>query len=247
MDGTFVQELVASITAPQVIEVAGEPQLVLPEGWSAPKREVPRAAALVVHSLTALLDYVRANKDALKLVDDCVVHVKDPVTVELRGKLEAASEHFRRQHYLTASVAAAGPTLPFGNYVDAENFIIGLQAGFVMADDRDSLINFVASIRENTVTDTTDDGFAQKVNVAEGVILVGEKRVPNPVTLRPFRTFREIEQPSSLFVLRLKSAQGAKPLLALFEADGGKWKLDAIREVAQYLRPNLPAGVTVLG
>jgi len=58
----------------------------------------------------------------------------------------------------------------------------------------------------------------------------------NPIRLRPYRTFREIEQPASLFVLRLqKGRDGELPRAALFEADGGQWKLEACQAIKHWL------------
>lgn len=69
-----------------------------------------------------------------------------------------------------------------------------------------------------------------------GIARVEEISVPNPVFLAPFRTFREITQPLSPFVLRMKQGrEGGLPTVALFEADGGKWKLDAIQFIRDYL------------
>ncbi|NQK92942.1 hypothetical protein HO498_01330 [Streptococcus suis] len=67
---------------------------------------------------------------------------------------------------------------------------------------------------------------------------------PNPVTLRPYRTFAEVEQPASQFIYRIDKAG----YMALFEADGGKWKLDAINNIATYLKSKLgeQANITIL-
>lgn len=60
---------------------------------------------------------------------------------------------------------------------------------------------------------------------------------PNPVTLAPYRTFREIAQPESQFVFRLRGGvEGALPHAALFEADGAEWKLAAVGRIASFLR-----------
>ncbi len=55
------------------------------------------------------------------------------------------------------------------------------------------------------------------------------------MTLRPYRTFAEVEQPASQFVFRIN--QNAQ--MALFEADGGKWRLEAINNIANYLKESL--------
>ena len=61
--------------------------------------------------------------------------------------------------------------------------------------------------------------------------------VPNPVILRPYRTFPEVEQPASSFIFRMKENDGV--CCALFEADGGAWKNEAMRNIKEYLKENL--------
>jgi len=63
--------------------------------------------------------------------------------------------------------------------------------------------------------------------------------VPNPVTLRPYRTFSEVEQPASQFVFRMKTG-GSSPSCALFNADGGAWALEAIENIKRWLSDRLP-------
>jgi len=72
--------------------------------------------------------------------------------------------------------------------------------------------------------------------VRKGGACLEAAAVPNPVMLAPYRTFPEVEQPASPFVLRLKQGpEGGRPSLALFEADGGKWQLEAVKRVRTYL------------
>ncbi len=84
------------------------------------------------------------------------------------------------------------------------------------------------------------------VQARAGVALVSDVAVPNPILLCPYRTFRDVPQPSSLFVLRVRSGQGL-PEAGLFEADGGAWRLTAIERIKQWLTEQLPAAVAVLG
>ena len=55
------------------------------------------------------------------------------------------------------------------------------------------------------------------------------------VMLRPFRTFLEVEQPESEFLLRVDPDEG----IGFFEADGGIWKLEAKKNIADYFKANL--------
>lgn len=73
---------------------------------------------------------------------------------------------------------------------------------------------------------------------------LAKAKAPNPVTLRPYRTFSEVEQPSSEFIFRINQLAN----MALFEADGGKWRLDAINNIANYLKEELAdqTNITIL-
>ncbi len=83
--------------------------------------------------------------------------------------------------------------------------------------------------------DIEDDGVSQITTVKQGVASRAKAKAPNPVKLAPYRTFLEVKQPESDFILRLdKNAN-----LALFEADGGFWKIQAVRLVKEYLSENL--------
>lgn len=62
--------------------------------------------------------------------------------------------------------------------------------------------------------------------------------VPNPVKLRPYRTFTEVEQPESEFVFRMKNYDGSVGC-AIFEADGGAWKNRAMKNIKEYLQYEL--------
>lgn len=61
--------------------------------------------------------------------------------------------------------------------------------------------------------------------------------VPNPVTLIPYRTFLEVQQPASDFIFRMKSSCGVQ--CAIFEADGGTWKNEAMNNIKEYLKNEL--------
>ena len=55
------------------------------------------------------------------------------------------------------------------------------------------------------------------------------------VNMQPFRTFLEVEQPESVFLLRLDGNGN----VGLFEANGGVWKLEATRNISAYFEQKL--------
>lgn len=74
---------------------------------------------------------------------------------------------------------------------------------------------------------------------------VGE-RPKNPVMLKPYRTFREVDQPQSECIVRLTSNPSALPKVALYESDGGAWRLEAVSKIVAHLSEALPDW-TVIG
>lgn len=233
MNGSFVEELVAKTSVPRVEQVDGDERLLVPNNWTEVRKPAPLVPEpLKLSTLTGLVDYLTNNRDKLTL-EHVVVHVASPTVVRVLGPLEGEEEQFRRKVFV--SVTHADPTHGFfGTYHDHEFFLIGLMTLFAADKKRDELITLISAIKGDQVKANYDNGYAQQVTVSAGVALVGDKRIENPVRLSPLRSFHEIEQVESPFVLRL--AQGPdKPKAALFEADGGAWKHEAVDSISAHL------------
>ena len=84
---------------------------------------------------------------------------------------------------------------------------------------------------QNSGVEVSDDGVTQNVEAKTGAVLKTKATIPNPVRLAPFRTFTEVEQPESAFVLRINQNMQ----VALFEADGGAWRQEAMKDIQAYL------------
>ena len=212
--------------------------ILAPSNWHeiVPK-VIPMPTQIGVNTLQGIVDYIKADVDDL-VGQPTMVHVVDERIVVIRGALNY-DEGSQRPAYLNAAIA--DQDFPFGRAISAEAMIIGLQTRFVQTKERDDLVVLLGSIRENHVRETVDDGLSQEVKTQRGVTLVTTTRVPSPVLLAPFRTFREVEQPGSPFVVRLKAApDGDQPLVTLHEADGGAWKIEAVARIAAWLRDQLP-------
>ena len=93
----------------------------------------------------------------------------------------------------------------------------------------------VNNMTEEQSMQVSDDGVSQRVMVKSGVQEVDKTIFKNPAYLRPMRTFTEVEQVESPFVVRFKEGKRA----AIFEADGGQWQVEAVRRVGAYLRDSL--------
>lgn len=245
MNGEAVKELAQRLRQP--IEV-GDGFIAHPNDWAV-KDPVsliapgPQAAKLSVWSLGAVRDYLHANRDALP-VDRLVVHVATPSIVRVYGPL--ADRARSRELFLESSCVDLTEGF-LGKFMSIEDFLIGLQVRFADADDRRRILALLSNVKHETVKTAMDDGMTQVVQARAGVALISDVAVPNPVLLVPYRTFRDVVQPSSLFVLRVNAGKtGGLPEVGLFEADGGAWKLSAIERVKNWLAEAIPAATSVL-
>ena len=188
------------------------------------------AKPLGTTTLTALVDYIKAdmNKSAS---EKALIHIKSPDAVELISELNIDR---KRETYMVCE-ALTPDNIKFSRFLDVENFNIMLQSSFVDNDHKLLLLQVVGNIRDEAVKQTGDDGISQSVTMKTGVAKVNEVVVPNPVILAPYRTFPEIEQPESKFIFRMKSG----PEAALFEADGGAWRNEAMERIQEYLKEQL--------
>lgn len=189
------------------------------------KRQV--AKGLKSHTLSALVEYIR-NIDYQD--EKLFLHIEDERTVALWSQFK---EDGTRDLLFTS--CAIVPNQNFKSFLSAEQLNIELQSKFKQNTDRDILLQVVGNIKDESVQNTSDDGVSQSVTIKQGVASVASARVPNPVTLTPYSTFQEVEQPERLFIFRMR--EGAKG--ALIDTDDNSWQLKAIQNIKEYLEWNL--------
>ncbi len=66
------------------------------------------------------------------------------------------------------------------------------------------------------------------------------QRVKNPIKLQPYRTFPEIAQPESEFIIRFKNSDGQRPSIAIFETTSGQWQARALNSIKNWLEREVP-------
>lgn len=185
-----------------------------------------------MHTLTSLVDYIKSEVD--EMPPRMIVEVKSPTEVELYSQLDPNRD---RESLVVAS--ARVPGFEFDRFVEHEKFCINLQSKFIPSDDRELILKFAGTVEAGSVSEYGDDGVTQKATIKTGLASKGDAIVPNPVCLRPYRTFLEVEQPESAFVFRMKQDNYGSVMCAVFEADGGAWKMDATQAIKEYLQREL--------
>lgn len=183
---------------------------------------------LRLNTLTGLVAYVKANLERKN--QSFYLQIYDEKTVLLKGLLDSDGG---RESLVIAN--AIVPRFDYDRYLDVEELTVAFQSKFTKTDDRDTLLKVVGNVKEENIRKTGDNGVSQAVTIQTGIASADDVLVPNPVTLAPYRTFLEVEQPASDFIFRMKDG----PRGAIFEADGGAWRNKAIVNVREYLQTEL--------
>ncbi|WP_051261518.1 hypothetical protein [Desulfovibrio inopinatus] len=192
----------------------------------------PNFPTLYLTTLTGLKDYIAEDVDGLNPTISAILRISGPTRVELLSPPFGAF----KQREVFAEANPLLPGFPFDAFMDHEQFVIGLHSMFVESNDRDELLKAVAAIKIDSGASVVDDGLSQKVTVESGARLVDRRELKPRVTLRPYCTFQEIEQPERQFLFRLN--KDGEP--GLFVADGEAWRNKVMADIKQWLKEALP-------
>ncbi len=199
-------------------------------------KHIPRASEIGMRTLTGLVDYINSNVDTM--APKMIVQVVSPEEVKLFSMLD--EERIREE---LVTVKAQIPCFNYDRFIDHETFCINVQSKFIDDPNTDKalILKFAGTVEQGSVAEYGDDGVTQKATVRTGIASKGDAIVPNPVKLTPFRTFIEVEQPVSEFIFRMKQERLDGISCAIFEADGGAWKNEAMKNIKHYLEYELAA------
>lgn len=182
--------------------------------------------------------------DVIDGEEGCYVHILTPTLVRVLNTMK--DDWGRNVTEATVSIDRSGVT--DNDWLNAEEFTIQLQSKFKQTKERDALLNLVSKVKLESANDLEDDGVTQHTAVKKGLHLAEKKALPNPITLQPWRTFSEVAQPPSLFVLRAREVDHSRGVsFLLFEAEGESWKVKAIENIKEYLGEIVPKGTQIIG
>lgn len=200
------------------------------------------AKPLAASSLTALVDYIKNNKHELR--ERMIIHVASPKEVEF---ISCLTKERNRETLFVSRTNDNG--FMFNRYYDQEEFIINMQSAFGETEDLELLLHVAGNVESGVTANYGDDGTTQKTTIKKGVASKTDVIVPNPVTLKPYRTFLDVEQPESKFVFRIGEGVGGEPAFKLVNADGGMWKYEAVDFIKAYLHEKLKGipNITIIG
>ena len=197
-----------------------------------PKFESPREQ--IFHTLSGLIGFIEARSE--ELGTDLYLHIINHSEVSLKSGLFEDAGNIRFEY---ASASCIEKSFECNRYYPLEEFIISMQSQFIENPELTNLIHVLGNLANENVTENKDDGFSQSIHIRTGITTKSKVTIENPLRLSPYRTFREVDQPEGNFIFRLQKIRDGLNC-ALFESDGGAWKLNAIESIKRHLVLKLP-------
>lgn len=228
-------------TRPQIIEVEGNTFSIAPGGAAIEIRPtIDHPDVLALHSLDALVKLVRT--EAVRNIPDGLhaplyITVPDHLTVRCFGNPQPNARFYRQTYY-----EAKATDVPGWNekvQLGFEEAQIALRTRFQETPDTIYAMKLLSDICCGAKVVYNDNGIATTVTTQKGVALQSNEQVRPIITLRPYRTFQEVEQPESIFLIRVNERG-----ISFTEADGGMWKLKARETVKNFLEASLKEEIT---
>lgn len=227
-------EKIVSLATPEVYTI-GEESYTTNGNMRRIAPYIDRPGKVSFSSLDAIVQAIRTEIHRV----DCPVFVNVDGHTSVRVFTTYRQDNMDRD-YLYVSVAELPDRVP--TWMGHEQAMIALRSSYIETEDIVYILGLLANISDEKSVQTTDNGLTQTVNVKQGVALQAKTAIKPRVKLRPFRTFLEVEQPESEFLLRMLPGdpeKGKEAQVGLFEADGGAWKLQAKHNIADYFREKL--------
>jgi len=218
----------------RLLELAG-PKTILINGRHHDNNHTPirapRIATLQLDTLSSLVAFAHSELGkhvGIAASTHLRVHIEGHDTVRLITDVNV--DGIRQ---VPASASASFEPYPFDEWVSSEDFMLYLKTKFVETPDLEFISKLISTIKLSKEDEIKDNGVSQTVSCKSGVHLVQDKPIPKTVTLRPYRTFMEIGQPASEFILRVRDSGGAQ--FKLVDADADMWKLVAKASIVEHL------------
>lgn len=229
MDGKAIQEIKdMADKASAVKEVDGKKFSHLKMSPVLP----PICEPVMVMSLDSLIDF---SKIAIKTKENWMYQVHSPTMVEIICK--SVDSYHQREVLASSDISDMVCSFGFGDQYTLDKFMVAVQNNFMLTEQRQNLIDAVSRVSISDEDSIDDDGFTQTVTAKAGVTLKSKLALPNPVQLKAFKTFPEIEDqmPEDDFIFRVEKGHKTA-YFKLFEPESMTWQLKCVAKIKEYLK-----------
>ena len=229
-------EHIQKTTQPLIQEVEGKSFCITSDGDVSEIRPIiDHPDTLPLHSLDALVKLIKT--EAVSICKTLYITIPDHLTVDCFTN-PAAQERYFRQFFYQAK-ATDVPGWESKQELGFEEAQIAMRTRFQETIDIAYLQKLLSEISTGAKVTLNDNGVATSVVTQKGVALQSNEAIRPIVSLRPYRTFQEVVQPESPFLIRVNERR-----IAFIEADGGMWKLKARETVKAFLEDKLSDEIT---
>lgn len=224
-------EKIQELCEPHLFNIDGHYFLAYKDtGCAEVKPDLEMVENIHLSSLDALVKFVKT--EAVKDHDAVYITIPDHKTVQCftspNGKLR------QQREYLYTADATDVPGWNEKVSLSFEEALIALRTRFQPATDTEYALRLLSNITTGGKVTYNDNGVATSIVTKRGIDLQGNEAIKPIIKLRPYRTFQEVAQPESQFLIRINERN-----ITFIEADGGMWKLEARNTVKKYLEEAL--------
>lgn len=193
----------------------------------------PKVETIRISTLTGIVDFLSNNIDTLDLTNFFILITSDQEVALLSRLTEG---YLNRNLFLNSCNQMV--RIPYENKYTYFEFASMLYEYFVHTPELKELIAKLNGIKAIKDTQFTNNGIEVTVQRKVGITLIGSEIFDPVVSLRPYRTFREVEQPESKFLIEITEHEDI-PYFSIKPVDGGLWKNVAINNIKEWLETKL--------
>ena len=230
-------EKIQELSRAQIVTVDDIPYVVDGDGnYKQIRPELDAVELITLHSLEALITLVQT--EGIKFIMDGPLYITIPSHTTVRCFTHPVPENRMKRDGLYWVEATDVPGWNEKVTMSFDEAMIALRTRFQATPDSEYALKLLSDITTGSKITLNDNGIATSVVSRTGVSLQTNAPIRPIISLRPYRTFQEVEQPASQFLIRV-SERG----ITFAEADGGMWKLAARKTVRDYLKEKLSAEI----
>lgn len=228
-------EKICEMSKPIIREVEGRTFHIHDGKADEIRPEVDGPEVLELNSLEAL---VKMIKTEAKVLYKSPFYITIPTHRTVRCFAHPEGDRYYRPFYYNVT-ATDVPGWKAEETLGFETAMIALRSRFQHTDDATYALKLLSDITNGSKVTYTDNGIATSVVTKTGVSLQTNEAIRPIVNLKPYRTFQEVEQPSSPFLIRINERG-----ILFMEADGGMWKLTARQTIKKFFEEALADEIT---
>ncbi len=224
-------EKIVSLATPVMTEAEGRTFCVGTDGAKEVRPALDYAERITLNSLDSLIKMIKTEALNLHPVP-LYITIPNHLTVDCFTQPNSDLRFLRQ--FLYQAKATDVPGWEASATMKFEEAMIAIRTRFQDTPDSVYALKLLSDISTGAKITFNDNGIATQVVTQKGISLQTNEPIRPIVTLKPYRTYQEVEQPASQFLIRV-SDRG----ISFIEADGGMWRLTARNTIKAYLEENL--------